>query len=178
MTILEKFKTLKLKDALQRIGWRFTQGKPFTPNQNDVDSFNKIVEFVNLSIKETVNENELFSKLYIYCLMNEVMFYKDIDYANRHLNALIKKPFEYHYEMFKSRLNDTYMQNFSNSIGLNTKHAALQSDDEREADKVLLNQHEADYLKHVKGLWSDDEIKDNLDTNICLIINEIRCLSQ
>lgn len=35
---------MDIKKAFNRLGWRFSQGKAFKPNQNDVDALNAIIE--------------------------------------------------------------------------------------------------------------------------------------
>jgi len=52
----------------------FTISKGNKPNQKDVDAFNEIIRNLKLSEQETVQENLLFSKLYIFPL-SELLTY-------------------------------------------------------------------------------------------------------
>ena len=55
--------------ALERIGWRFSQGKAFKPNDNDINAYNELVDYYEKTSNEIYNANELFAKLYIYVYM-------------------------------------------------------------------------------------------------------------
>ena len=47
-----KYLIMTIEKAMQRIGWRLGTGKPFQPNQGDIDAYNFIVEFVDKKQKQ------------------------------------------------------------------------------------------------------------------------------
>ena len=61
--------------AIQRIAWRFSQEKSFKPNANDVDSLNCLIDWINRQRNETIKSNQLFGKLYIYFLNQQIKKY-------------------------------------------------------------------------------------------------------
>ena len=50
---------MTIEKATQRIGWRLGTGKPFQPNQEDIDSYNRIVEFIQNKQKKSIIDNQL-----------------------------------------------------------------------------------------------------------------------
>ena len=46
---------MEITKSIQRIAWRFSQGKAFLPNENDTDALNGIIAFYNQQ-QEQYNE--------------------------------------------------------------------------------------------------------------------------
>ena len=95
--------------ALQRIGWRFTSKKPFLPNQQDIDSINCILQWINNQKKEDLKKNHLFAKLFIYNLNQIIRDYDtDVlnDFAQKELSRLLNIPLEAYYRAFKQELDN------------------------------------------------------------------------
>ena len=101
---------MTLEKALQRLKWRITDGKNYKPNQGDAESYNAIVDYVQDQRKNTIVDNVLFTKLYIFVFTNfmrhyECTAYDDIPQSELHkvldtkMNTLIQKFME---------VNDTY----------------------------------------------------------------------
>jgi hypothetical protein len=61
---------LNTKSAINRIAWRFQEGKAFKPNEKDVDALNKIIEFYNASSSDINYSQEPFAKLYFFLYLN------------------------------------------------------------------------------------------------------------
>lgn len=67
---------MKIEQQLQRIAWRLGSGKAFTPNQNDIEAYNDIAEYIDMKQKQQVIDNQLFGKLYIFVYREFVRHYK------------------------------------------------------------------------------------------------------
>lgn len=85
---------MTIEKAMQRIGWRLGTGKPFQPNQGDIDAYNFIVEFVDKKQKQQLIDNQLFGKLYIYVFGQFMTYYKcsfDSVIPQKELHKLLDK---------------------------------------------------------------------------------------
>lgn len=102
-----------LKKAAERLIWRLKPNKnggfkSFTPNQNDIDCLNCILNWINNQKKETLNNNHLFAKLYIYVLTQEINFHDTnvLDsIPQKKVSALLNHPLD---KFYKSFTNDLY----------------------------------------------------------------------
>lgn len=59
---------MTIEKAVSRIGWRFSELKPFTPNQGDIEAYNFIVDYVEQKQQRQINDNQLLGKLYVYLI--------------------------------------------------------------------------------------------------------------
>ena len=162
---------MKLKEAIQRLS--FTVSKQNKPNPTDAEALNKILEYVNGTIKKEINENELFAKLYVYLLLNEVVFYKgDVDLGQKKINEVLQIPLIDMYENFRMSFNSIALNNFLHENGLSEKHP-LQYKKEEEAVNLKLTQHE-DYIPLMKGILESEENEMQLNWLITLTLNKFR----
>lgn len=63
-----------IKKAVQRIGWRIKE-RHWKCNQNDLDAYNFIVDYVEKQNEMIQNANELFAKMYIHIYGQYLMSY-------------------------------------------------------------------------------------------------------
>lgn len=162
---------MKLKEAIQRLS--FTVSKQNKPNPTDAQALNKILEYVNGTIKKEINENELFAKLYVYLLLNEVVFYKgDVDMGQKRINEVLQIPLIDMYENFRMSFNAIALNNFLHENGLSEKHP-LQYNKEEEAVNKLLTQHQ-DYIPLMKGILESEENEMQLNWLITLTLNKFK----
>lgn len=162
---------MKLKEAIQRLS--FTVSKQNKPNQTDAEALNKILEYLNNSIKREVNENEMFAKLYVYLLFNEVIFYKgDVDMSQAKINDILKQPLIDLYESFRMSFNAIALNNFLHENGLSEKHP-LQYNKEEEAHNKELTKHK-DWEMYAKGVLESDENEMQLNWLITLTLNKFK----
>jgi len=99
---------MTVEKGLRRIGWRLGTGKPFQPNQEDIDSFNAIVDFVENKQKKSIIDNQLFGKLYIYLFGEFVTYYKATamdSIPHKELNKILGKDIRLLVENVTDRLN-------------------------------------------------------------------------
>lgn len=162
---------MKLKEALQRLS--FTVSKQNKPNSNDAEALNKVLEYVNGTIKKEVNENELFAKLYVYLLLNETIFYKgDIDMAQNRINEILSKSLYSLYESHRDNFNAISLNNFLHENGLSDKHPLAYNQAEQEKNKQLTNLKDWDF--YAKGILEPEENELQLNWLITLTINKFK----
>lgn len=162
---------MKLKEAIQRLS--FTVSKQNKPNVTDAEALNKILEYLNNSIKREVNENEMFAKLYVYLLFNEVIFYKgDVDMSQAKINDVLKQPLVDLYENFRMSFNAIALNNFLHENGLSEKHPLQYNKEEEEHNKEL-TKHK-DWEMYAKGVLEADENEMQLNWLITLTLNKFK----
>jgi len=102
---------MKLSDSIKRLG--FTISKQNKPNSNDADALNSIIEFINLSNKQVVKDNELLAKMYCFVLKDFLFYYKNVNFASKQINKdILSKPLQYHLECLKINLDTNERTNF------------------------------------------------------------------
>lgn len=74
-------KKLNIKDSIQRMTWRFGQGKAFKPNENDVEALNEIINFYNEKTSTIQFSQEPFAKMYLY-LYSRMLINRDLHGAD------------------------------------------------------------------------------------------------
>jgi hypothetical protein len=166
---------MTLEKNIERMFWRLSNGA-FTPNQNDVKAMTEIVEWINRQKQQSIHEQYLFAKLYCHVFIQEIEYYKDTKYAQRKIHEYLKMPIINHYEVFLEKLNFYETMKFSRHIGLCDKHPLLKTETEEQNDKDLLKQHEAEYIKHVKGIWTYEQVEKGLNNQITEAINHYKNL--
>jgi hypothetical protein len=166
---------MTLEKNIERMFWRLSNGA-FTPNQNDVKAMTEIVEWINRQKQQSIHEQYLFAKLYCHVFIQEIEYYKDTKYAQRKIHEYLKFPIIGHYELFLEKLNFYETMKFSRHIGLCEKHPLLKTETEEQNDKELLKKHEAEYMKHVKGLWTYEQVEKGLNNQITEAINHYKNL--
>ncbi len=70
---MEKINTVD--KALKRFKWRIEEWREFRFNENDLQAYNQLAEFVDTKNRQQLNDNQLFGKLYIYCFGQFVKFF-------------------------------------------------------------------------------------------------------
>ena len=95
---------MKIKDAIKRLS--FTISKQNKPNANDAEALNAIIDFINISSKEVVKENEFTAKLFCFVLKEFLNHYKNVNFASKKINKdILSLPLEYHLQGLKSMLD-------------------------------------------------------------------------
>lgn len=166
---------MKLKESLKRLRWRLSPDekgvfKQMTPNATDVEAFNSILDFIEKTQQETVQENLLFAKLYCFLLENLTIRYTDIDFANKELNKILSESLAIRIEYLKLSLKDMEYRNYFNRKGildpfLKTKTLKeLEEIHERYKDKLP----ELDVQEFLKcgNNWDFESVKYQLENQI------------
>lgn len=106
-----------LKKAVNRFQFRFTKQengdyKNFKPNHSDIEAINTILSWINRQKEDSVRNNHLFAKLYIYHLTMNIRHYQTTvldDYPQKDLSRLLDKPLELFYQSFYNDLIDNQL---------------------------------------------------------------------
>jgi len=51
---------------IQRLSWRLSSKKPFTPNQEDINALNEVIKWINREKEDRMHQNQHFGKIYNY----------------------------------------------------------------------------------------------------------------
>lgn len=98
-----------LKKATNRIAWRFTNGKSFKPNDEDIESINCLLNWINNQKKQSLNQNQLFAKLYIHFLTQFIRYHETTVFNNavqQELSNLLNYPLDLFYQAFTKDLQE------------------------------------------------------------------------
>lgn len=166
---------MNIESAIKRIYWRFSKGT-FTPNQNDIDSIDFITDWINRTKEKEIQEYTLFVKMYVYCFMHEVDYYKDIKFAQQRLHELCKMSVPEHYKKFTDKLNHIELEKFTKAKKINTilpNHMSLE-DIVKEDKLIFENQNELKRL--VLGHYDTELVKRSLNNQVTEAINKYRML--
>ncbi|WP_188439745.1 hypothetical protein [Planktosalinus lacus] len=149
-----------IKQALERIKWRFENGK-FIPNDNDCNALNFIVDWINNEKKQIVKDNVLLTKCYVLLLEHETIKFQEVNFASKQLNKKLHKvDLEQIFEEFRDYLNLLEYQTFLKKHGLKINHPAEMTDEERLIEKNILKEHQAEFMRAtVTGKWTTEQIK-------------------
>lgn len=160
-----------INKSLQRIKWRFENGK-FTPNQNDVEALNFIIEWVNNDKVQMIEDNTLLAKCYVLLLKYEMLKYEDVGYASKTLSKkLTKESINQIYDEFRDALNLLDYQKFLISKGLNVNHPLQMTDEETEIEKKIIKQHESEFLQvTIDGKWTGEQVYKALNNQLTNLI--------
>lgn len=151
-----------IKKAVERITWRMSNG--WKSNDTDIEAINFIVDFVNITSKDNLKQNELFAKLYIWSYSQFLKKHNATVFdpiPQKELNKMLSKPIEIFIEAFRQDLNTTEQYQSFVKNGIPITNPQLMTDEEREKIEIITD------------VWDYDTIKENLerDINNCLIIH-------
>ena len=107
--------------ALNRLHWRFTQGKAFKPNQNDANALNLVFDWIARQKEINVLNSELFAKLYIYNLNQNINYHKTSVFDNtpqKDLSRILSYPIEYFYQSFHKSLHHNQLSTLNLKDGI------------------------------------------------------------
>jgi len=144
----------------------------------DQQALNTIIEWVNDQRKITLNENQLFAKLFIY-LYNQILdryqstVFDKIPQVT--ISKLLKTDLEYFYQAFTDSLNSNEAYHTMKENGIDLKHPAILSDKEKyENDLKLKEMSDSDFDKIAKGTWEIEDVRDELNKMITNALNRFQ----
>lgn len=164
-----------LNKAVNRIKWRFSQGKAFTPNENDIKSFNSIVGFINDFQNDSFKNNQLFAKLYIFFLDEHIKYYKSDIFdliPQQALSRLLDTPLRLSYKSFHKNMISNYQDKILAKNGLEDIKTPSERTEQENADIQLRidNMSDEDKLNIFKETYSLEFVTERLDE---MIINAL-----
>jgi hypothetical protein len=127
---------MKIKKAVNRIFWRFggnNNKHPFPVNEEDIEAYNSIREYVKQTEQQQFADNQLFAKMFI--LMYMKILEKDggnvfENHARRKICQFLKKDLSEIMQLFTDFLNESEQYDFIKGLGIELKHPALTSEEE------------------------------------------------
>jgi hypothetical protein len=129
---------MKIKDAINRLG--YTISKQNKPNATDADALNSIIDFINLSNKEVIKENELLAKMYCFVLKEFLYHYKNVNFAAKQMNKdILSKSLDYHLACLKINLDTNESISFLDSKNCLNIDAFKESNETWEMENVIAN---------------------------------------
>lgn len=120
--------------AIQRLTWRFSEQKAFTPNTNDVEALNVIIEWMNKQHENRLKSNHHYAKLFMVIYIDYLRHYKEANLSLKEITKCLKKPLSEYYYIFFSELNN---RKFLDTVDfLNIKDDIDLNDPEWNIDKM------------------------------------------
>ena len=167
---------MEVKKAIEKIAWRFLKGN-FTPNKNDQDAINDIIDYFNQTQNKQFEANELFAKMYIHTAMKIMESDGTTVFENSHrkkIGNLLSKPIDQIIENLQKSLNDSEQYGLLKDAGHDFRHPALRIEGEtRETIKKLnelLKTHEN--IERLTGeVWDFDTVKTAIEVEVNQMIN-------
>lgn len=101
-----------VKKAGERLLWRFSL-KSFAPNEDDQMALKSVLAWINRNASENVNNNQLFAKLYVYFLTQEIRYNQATvldEKLQKKVHSMLDKPLALFYKAF---INDLYSSQFN-----------------------------------------------------------------
>lgn len=165
--------------ALSRLQWRFSQGKEFKPNENDIESFNEILKYYSETQKQQFEANELFAKLYVYLFQKILENDKSTVFDNnarRKIGNLLERPLSQIIEGLKDSLNDSEQYCFFSDVEIELKHPALLSREEKQksVDKAIERIKKEGSKRILGQVWDYETVKDAVMPEVNQMINLYR----
>lgn len=99
---------MNLNKGINRLAWRFSNGRSFKPDDLDIEAINSIIDWINNQKEKSIKENKLFAKLFIYFYSQKVTDYKTTvldDLPQKELSRLLSTPLDLFILSFKKRLD-------------------------------------------------------------------------
>lgn len=177
-----KSETFNIEKAINRLQWRFKNENvkvgesKIIINELDQKAVDFLIEWINNQKLENLNQNLLFAKLYTYSLINEIEFYKDIEFANKKINEVCKTDIQQLYNEVYRKLNNLEYLKFCKENGIITNHIekmTLNKEQEKK-QKDLIKQNEYELKQILKGLWSKEKTYKSLNNTISETINKFK----
>jgi len=164
-------KITTIERAMEQFAYRLQNGR-YEPNQNDVDAFKFVAEWINREKEKEINQHLLFAKLFCLVFSQEVKFYDgDFKFAQKKMHDYLKHPIQHYYDIFLKEINDVAMNKFIKSIGISDKHPALVTDSEELKEKEILANHTEEIEKYFNGVFEEDKVYQSLNNTISEFIN-------
>lgn len=166
----------KLKEAFKRLSFTISKGNK--PNKSDIEAYNEISKFFKIAEEKTIQDNLLFAKLYALVISDFLIYYTDIDFANKEINKVLSEPMELRIQVLHQRLKNMEYQNYFNRKNildpfLKTKTAAeLEEIHERYKDK--LPQLDSNEFLKCGNNWDFESVKYQIENNINLSLQNFK----
>jgi len=157
---------MKLKEAVNRLG--FTISKSNRPNEKDIEAFNSILEVLEQTQKQTIQDNLLFAKLYAYNLQEFTRHYKCVNVATGKLNELLSESIDFRIEFLTAQIKQTELC----KVITDDFFAILSPKKAREKLKEFPTL-EKEFI-HIWDFWDSDNVTSHLEANVNLSLQKFK----
>lgn len=161
--------------AFDRLKWRMTNGQ-FVPNENDLTALKTLGEWINREKQKEVQQNTIFAKMYVYCFIHELHFYKDLKFAQKKLHEVLKLSLVEQYQNFSTNLNQMEYEKFLHSIGITSDHPFLTAETQRKEEENIISENQVQIQRFLKGIWEPEKVFTSLDNQVSEAINHYKNL--
>lgn len=173
---------MNIKSAYDRLAWRFSTGKSFTPNEADKEALKFIAEWINREKQERVFKNRHFAKL-VVSYYGELLISNgwDTDKAEKTIQQILSRPLEEWYTKLMTHLNTVSWVQAKDVLGLVDEHnngriakgfmTAEQRVNNRKHNAQVLAESEDVVLKSVTE-WDLYKTTDKLNHFISELLNK------
>jgi hypothetical protein len=167
---------MNIAKAINRLVWRMSNQK-FTPNENDKEAVNFLVDWISKEKQETKDKNTLFNKMFVYALYREMQYWKEVHQSQRVLQEQLEKPLEWHYNRFHELLNTLELESFKKEIGYCNLHPQLRTEEQEKTNIELLKTHKEKFTSLQENKYiSEDEVFMSLNNLLTEVINKYKNL--
>jgi hypothetical protein len=177
-------KIYNIEKAMEQMAYRLQNGK-YEPNQNDLDAFKFMAEWINREKAKEITQNILFAKLFCHTFAQEVEYYKgDFKFAQAIIHEYLKHPIEFYYDKFVKKINDCASNQFIGSLG--NQHTSLgykmgveqigYSEDDKKVNSKIILDNQIEIEKHFLGIYEEDKVYASLNNTITEFINKYKNL--
>lgn len=155
--------------------WLFKrfQSPNIKPCKFDFDCLTFLAEWCNREKEKNKNENYMFAKLYCYIFIQEIQFYKDVDFAKKRMYDILEMPLIQHYILFTQKLNDIEFNKYLISKGINIEKIYYSEKNIDEENKKL---KECEEFFEKVNKWTVEQVGKSLDAQITETINRFENL--
>lgn len=112
---------MRIDKSLKRIIWRFQSGRPISPDQQDIDSLNEIIEYIATKEKQQLIDNQLFGKLYIFVFGEFIRHYEatpESEIPQKELHKLLDKDLKLIVTEYVDKVNNAKLAHVTNENDL------------------------------------------------------------
>lgn len=164
---------MTIEKSINRLIWRFGERKSFVPNENDIEALKFLVNWVENQKSEAIQDNTIFAKMYVYCFIHELAFYKDVSFAQKKLHETLLSPLSDQYKAFKDKINELELEKYMREYGLDKDFINKEKILEQ---KNTITKVQEQLKKLVIGKWSKEQIDRSLNNQVTESINKYKKL--
>jgi len=179
-----KKQIFNLEKAIQRFKWRLTNGQ-FYPNQNDIEAFKFLIEWVVNQKKQAKNNNYAFQKLYAIHLYHKMLHVHDIKEANRQIAQELDLSANLLYNRLLDHVNLIELSQMLDFIGLKSEVEYKQelkvktkklTEQEKAHNQKITQENKELIDKHTEGIWNAEDFFNQLDNQITEALNRFNSI--
>lgn len=156
---------MKLSEAFSRYKFQVTSGNK--PNEKDIEAFNVIAEYLQKVQEETIQDNLLFAKLYMYLLGKLVSYYNNADEANKHIGKILSQKTDNLIGILEMELRAMELRQVLPDPVLNVPSSQIR-------DKLAQYPKFEEQFLVAWDFWDFENVKSHINTQINLSLHEYK----